>query len=59
MALAIAGIGLLTAGLGAASRALPAVDAWTGDKALWFGAAILGAVFVSYGLGQHLSIGQA
>ena len=40
MALAIAGIGLLTAGLGAASRALPAVDAWTGDKALWFGAAI-------------------
>jgi nickel/cobalt transporter (NiCoT) family protein len=58
MALTIAGIGLLTAGLGAASRALPEVDAWSDDKAWWFGAAILGVVFVSYRLGQRLSGGQ-
>jgi high-affinity nickel-transport protein len=57
MGLAVAGIGLLTAALGAATQLLPAVDAWAAGKGLWFGAAIAAVVLGSYGLGQRLARG--
>jgi nickel/cobalt transporter (NiCoT) family protein len=55
MALAIAGIGLFTAGLGVAGRTLPAVGGWSDAMALWFGATILAIVFASYQWGQYLA----
>ena len=55
MALTVSGVGLLTAGLTLASRTLPGVDAWTQGKQLWFGAAVVAVVFVSFVVGQHLA----
>lgn len=55
MALAVGGVSLLTAGLGAASQTLPAADAWMAGKELWFGAAIVACVFGSFVLGQRLA----
>jgi len=55
MGLAVAGISLLTAALGAATQLLPAVEGWAAGKGLWFGAAVVAVVLVSYGLGQHLA----
>lgn len=54
MALAVAGIALLTAGLGIAALTLPRVDAWIGEHALWFGAAIIALSFASYRIGLRL-----
>ena len=55
LALAISGVGLLIAGMAAASRSLPAVDAWAEGKELWFGAAVMLVVLASYVLGQRLA----
>ena len=54
MALAVSGVGLLTAGLALASRTLPGVDAWAQGKQLWFGAAVVAVVLLSYAVGQQL-----
>lgn len=59
MALAISGVSLLTAGLTFASRTLPDVDTWAQGKELWFGAAVLAIVGVSFALGQQLARSQA
>lgn len=53
MALAISGVGLLVAGLGAAGQLLPAVDAWTQDKSLWVGAAVVAVLLLSFAIGQR------
>ena len=55
MALAVSGVGLLTAGLTLASRTLPEVDAWSRGKELWFGAAVVSIVALSFALGQQLA----
>ena len=55
MALAVSGVGLLTAALTFASRTLPNVDAWTQGKELWFGAAVVAVVGVSFAFGQQLA----
>jgi len=55
MALTVAGVGLLTAALGAANQTLPGVARWTEGKQLWFAATVLAIVFASYALGQHLA----
>jgi nickel/cobalt transporter (NiCoT) family protein len=55
MALAVSGVGLLTAGLGVASRTLPPVEAWAEGKQLWFGGAVVAVVLCSFALGQQLS----
>ena len=55
MALAVSGVGLITAGLTLASRALPGVDAWAQGKELWFGAAVVAVVGLSFSLGQQLA----
>ncbi len=55
MALAVSGVSLLTAALGAATQTLPSVDAWAGDKAPWFGAGVVAVVLASYLLGQRLA----
>jgi nickel/cobalt transporter (NiCoT) family protein len=55
MALAVSGVGLLTAGLTFASRTLPDVQAWSQGKELWFGAAIVLIIMMSYAFGQQLA----
>lgn len=58
MALAVSGVSLLTAALGVVTQTLPQVDAWAENKSLWFGAAIVTVVGVSYLLGQQLARSQ-
>jgi high-affinity nickel-transport protein len=55
IALAVSGVGLLTAALLLASRTLPAVDAWAQGKTPWFGAAVVAVIALSYALGQQLA----
>ena len=55
LALAVAGVGLLTAALTLAHRTLPEVEAWTEGKELWFGAAVVAVVLASFALGQQLA----
>jgi high-affinity nickel-transport protein len=55
MALAVSGVGLLTAALTFASRTLPDVDTWTQGKELWFGTAVVAVVGVSFAFGQQLA----
>ena len=55
LALAVSGVELLIAGTAVASRSLPAVDAWTGGKELWFGAAVVAVVLASFAIGQQLA----
>jgi len=55
MALAVSGVSLLTAGLGVATQAMPGVDRWAEDKALWFSAAIVVVTGASYLVGQRLA----
>lgn len=55
MALAVSGVGLSTAALTVATRALPGVDGWVQGKELWFGVAVIIFVGVSYALGQWLT----
>jgi len=59
MALAVSGVGLLTAGLTLASRTLPGIDAWAQGKELWFGAAVVTIVFISFAIGQQLARSEA
>ena len=55
IALAVSGVGLLTAALTFACQTLPDVDAWAHGKELWFGAAVIAIVAVSFALGQRLA----
>ena len=55
MALAVSGVGLLTAALTLASRTLPEVDVWAHDKALWFGVAVVAVIGLSFTFGQWLA----
>lgn len=59
MALAVSGVGLLTAALTFASRTLPDVDAWTQGKQVWFGAGVVAVVGVSFVFGQQLARSEA
>ena len=55
MALAVAGVGLLTASLALATLVIPDFDAWTQGKELWFGAAVIGIVGISFAGGSRLA----
>ncbi len=55
MTLAVAAVGLMTAGWGVARQTLPALDPWAAGRAWWFSAAIVVAVFTSYLLGRRLA----
>jgi nickel/cobalt transporter (NiCoT) family protein len=55
LALAVAAVALLTAGLGVARLSWPGFDAWADGKAAWFGAAVIVLVVASHVLGQHLA----
>jgi high-affinity nickel-transport protein len=55
MALAVAGVGLLTAALALATRTLPWFDAWTQGKELWFGVTVVAIVATSFALGRQLA----
>ncbi len=59
MALAVSGVGLLTAALTFASRTLPDVSTWAQGKELWFGAAVVAVVGASFAFGQHLARAEA
>jgi len=54
VALAVSGVGLLTAGLTLATRFVPAADVWAEGKDFWFGAAIVAVLLASYVVGQRL-----
>jgi high-affinity nickel-transport protein len=55
MGLTVAGVGLLTAGLGVAVQTSAAAEAWTQGKELWIGAAVIGVMGLSYGLALRLA----
>lgn len=55
VALAVSGVGLLTAGLTLATRFDPAADLWAAGKGLWFGGAVIAVVFTSFFVGQRLA----
>ncbi len=54
MALAVAGVSLLTAALVLATLLVPAAEAWAEGKELWFGSAIVAVIGLSFLLGQRL-----
>jgi high-affinity nickel-transport protein len=55
VALAVSGVGVLTAALALATRFVPAVQLWADGKELWFGAAVLAIVLASFAIGQRLA----
>lgn len=55
MALAVSGVGLLVAGLSAASQILPSVDAWAQGHPLWVAGAVIAVVLLSFAVGQRLA----
>ena len=55
MALAVAGVSLLTAALVLTTLLLPAAGAWADGKELWFGAAVVAVVGLSFIVGQRLA----
>lgn len=55
MALAVSGVGLLTAALTLATLTLPDVDAWAQGKELWFGATVIAVVALSFVGGRRLA----
>jgi high-affinity nickel-transport protein len=55
VALAVSGVGLLTAGLTLATRFVPAADLWAEGKGLWFGGAVVAVVLTSFVIGQRLA----
>lgn len=57
MALAVAGVSLLTAALVLATLLVPAADAWAQDKQLWFSTAIVAVIGLSFLMGQRLARG--
>jgi high-affinity nickel-transport protein len=54
VALAVSGVGLLTAGLTLTTRFVPAADLWAEGKGLWFGGAVGAVVLMSFVVGQRL-----
>jgi len=57
VALAVSGIGLLTAALTLTTRFVPAADAWAEGKELWFGTAIVAVLAASFVAGRRLGTG--
>jgi len=55
VALAVSGVGLLTAGLALATRFMPAAQVWAEGKGLWFGGAVVGIVLGSFLVGQRFA----
>jgi high-affinity nickel-transport protein len=55
MALAVAGVSLLTAALVLATLLIPAADAWARGKELWFGSGIVAVLCVGFMMGQRLA----
>ena len=55
MALAVAGVSLLTAAMVLATLLVPAADAWAQGKELWFGTGIVAVLLASYLTGQRLA----
>ena len=55
MALAVAGVGLLTAALGVAYQTVPRFDAWAQGKEAWAGLVIIAIAGISFTLGQQLA----
>jgi high-affinity nickel-transport protein len=55
VALAVSGVGLLTAALTLATRFVPAADLWAEGKGLWFGGAVVAVVLASFVIGQRLA----
>jgi high-affinity nickel-transport protein len=54
VALAVSGVGLLTAGLTLTTRFVPAAEVWADGKDLWFGTAIVAVLAASFVVGQRL-----
>ena len=59
MALAVAGVSLLTAALVLATLLLPAADVWAEGKELWFGSAIVAVIGLAFLMGQRLASPRA
>jgi len=55
VALAVSGVGLLTAGLSLATHLVPAAQIWAEGKELWFGSAVVGIVLASFVVGRRLA----
>jgi high-affinity nickel-transport protein len=55
MALAVAGVSLLTAALVLATLLLPRAGAWAEGKELWFGGAVIAVIGLSFIMGQRLA----
>jgi high-affinity nickel-transport protein len=55
LALAVAGISLLTAAMVLATRLVPAADAWARGKEIWFGTGVIAVVLASFVIGQRLA----
>lgn len=55
MALAVAGVSLLTAALVLSTLLFPAADTWAQGKELWFGTAIVAVICLSFVMGQRLA----
>lgn len=55
VALAVSGVGLLTAGLTLAARFDPVADRWADANDFWFGGAVVVVLFASFVIGQRLA----
>ena len=55
LALAVSGVGLLTAALALAMHFMPAAELWAEDKELWFGGAVMLILVSSFLVGQRLA----
>ena len=55
MALSVASVSILVAGLNIAAAMLPNFDAWRVGKELWLGLVVMLVLMASYGIGQRLS----
>ncbi len=55
LALAVAGVSLLTAAMVLATLLVPAADAWAQGKELWFGTGVIAVLLASFMVGQRLA----
>ena len=55
MALAVSGVGLLTAAFSVASQILPNSGVWAKGKELWFAGAVVAVILLSFAVGQRLA----
>lgn len=55
MALAVSGVGLLTAAFSVASQMLPNIGVWAQGKELWFAGAVVAVILLSFAIGQRLA----